>query len=212
MRRLLFPAFVALLTIGCDTDKNDDDDDDGLSDGLGDDGDDGAAVQCEAPSNSVCGDEGSLVRGTVTLDPDLVLDDTTGDLFVALTHYRLGSGNQGGYYHMHTVVEDIDLADGAASFELDMCGGSAMWSEDNCEYNLIVALDQDGDMSYSSLLPDEGEPATRVAGVELSCGDESPCYEVVLDCVDGQSCVTFDDPGACTCAEETCNSDYATCQ
>jgi hypothetical protein len=49
-----------------------------------------------------------------------------------------------------------------------------------------------------------------VPGLTGELHGESPCLDVVLDCVDGDTCVTFaEEP--CQCTDETCNSDYALC-
>ncbi len=139
-------------------------------------------------------------------------DSTSGNLVIGLTHYRLGSGDTGGAYHTHAVVSGVDLAAGATrEFSLDMCGGGGMWSEDNCEYQLIAILDQNGNNeSGFNMIPDPGEPS-GVIPIELSCNGSSPCVDLVLDCM-GSSCTAFTDPGACSCAPQSCGSDFVTCQ
>jgi hypothetical protein len=93
-----------------------------------------------------------------------------------------------------------------------MCDDGEMWSEENCDYGLLAVLDVNGNnFDGSTQLPDAGEPATRYAPLDLSCEGESPCLDIVLDCLDGASCVTFTPPRVCACADESCGSDYALC-
>lgn len=167
-------------------------------------------LECDAPTTSTCGTEASLIRGTVRLGEGVSASGTHGTLVVALMH-ELYSGSAGGGYHTHVTVPDVDLSEGAASFELDMCRGGVMWSEDNCDYSLAVMLDINGNNTGSSFLPDAGEPATRVGDLRLSCLDSSPCLDIVLDCVDGASCVTFADDTSCACEANTCGSQYRLC-
>lgn len=113
-------------------------------------------------------------------------------------------------YHIHTIVPDVDLAAGPVEFAFDMCEGGEMWSEENCEYNLIAILDQDGSNSASSFLADPGEPAHREV-IDLSCHTESPCFEFKLECLDGKECVKFDEEATCACADASCASPIVTC-
>jgi hypothetical protein len=176
----------------------------------GDDSSPPSGVDCPAVGASLCGNEASMLRGTISL-ADGVAQDTRGDLTVALMHEAYG-GAKGGGYHTHVVIPSVDLADGPVPFQLDMCASGAMWTEENCTYGLVVVLDQNGNnQGHANLVPDAGEPATRVADLTVSCGGESPCLDVVLDCVDGASCVSFAEQ-ACACSDETCPSDYALCQ
>jgi hypothetical protein len=166
--------------------------------------------ECAPPDASTCREQGSLLRGTVRL-PAGFDGPARGDLMVAVTHYRLGDGDYGGVPHYGAVIEDVDLSEGPVEWTFDMCLGGAMWSEENCEYNLVAVLDGGGDNDPYNVLPETGEPSHRQV-LAISCEDASPCLDVVLDCVDGPSCVQFSDPGACECAATSCNSDYTTCQ
>jgi hypothetical protein len=175
------------------------------------DSDTDAPLECSAPMESLCGNEGAILRGWVSLDPS-VSTSTQGDLVVALTHLRLGMGSQGGYPHSGVVIDDVDLANGPVEYQMDMCQGGEMWSEENCEYNLVFILDMNGNNQQGSLLPDPGEPSARFGDVVISCNSPSPCMnDVRLDCTDGASCVTFDATAQCSCAEESCDSDISTC-
>ena len=203
---------VLVLSVACTDSKvhiDDENTDDSSPTGGDDSGPEKYEPECPAPGPSVCDNEASMLRGTVRLAPGLAAKNTSGDLFIALAHESY-AGNQGGGYHIHMTESDVDLAQGPAPFELDMCVGAAMWSEDNGTYGLVVVLDGNGNNGPHLFLPDEGEPSTRVAGMTVSCTGESPCMDVVLDCVDGSTCVTFaDEP--CTSGDETCNSDFALC-
>lgn len=134
-----------------------------------------------------------------------------------LLHHRLGLGSEGGYDHSHVNIPDVDLADGPVEFALDMCQGGEMWSEDACEFNVIAVLDTNGNNTapaeefFVNKVPDDGEAATRVGPIEISCTGDSPCLDLVLECTDGQSCVSFSDPGGCSCAPTTCNSPMLLC-
>lgn len=208
MRHLLCCLMLLAACGGPDTSA--DDDDDG-GDTPGDTTDDSGevALECGEPRASVCGSEAAIVRGQVRLSPDLETDVTEGTLVVVLTHEAY-SGNIGGGYHIDT-RQTVDLAEGAAEFQFDMCEGGEMWTEENCDYSLLVMLDTNGNNNASNYLPDPGEPATRYAGLQLSCDAESPCLDIVLDCVDGPDCVTFTSPSTCTCAEDSCNSPIVIC-
>ena len=65
-----------------------------------------------------------------------------------------------------------------------MCDGNAIvWSDENCEYNLVPPLDCDGDNRLMGDLarPDPGKPAI-VDVFEQSChGGEPYRFELVLD-------------------------------
>ncbi len=182
----------------------DDDDDDTVED---------YAPVCEAPPVSACGNEASWVQGTVRLSPDLVDAPTTGDIVVVLSHQMLGGGENGGFFHTSVIVEDADLTGDPVPFQLDMCAGGSMWSEENCGYNLLVRLDTNGDHDDGlNQVPDEGEPATRFTDIDVSCSSTAHCLDVVLDCVDGQSCVSFTETGTCFCGEPSCGSEFVTCE
>ena len=87
-----------------------------------------------------------------------------------------------------------------------------MYSEDNCDFNLVIVLDTNGNNDGDSfnMIPDVGE-AAKMTTVQISCHTSSQCLDVTLDCTKGQSCVTYDSPGACKCAPTTCNSKGITC-
>jgi hypothetical protein len=184
--------------------------DDPVEETLPEDTDTVGPLTCAPPeTESICGNEASIVRGRVRLGDGYAPEVTEGNLIVAMTHLTLGNERDGGYYHFHTQVRNVDLADGPVEFELDMCQGGEMWSEDSCGYNLIAFLDTDKDGAGTSPVPEEGEPSARVE-FDISCRGDAPCLDVPLDCEEGRPCVKFDSPGNCECGD-TCDSIYVGC-
>jgi len=163
---------------------------------------------CDAVVTSACGDPGSVLQGTIRLAADLG-GPTTGDLYIALAHEAY-AGATGGGYHIDTVLSGVDLTE-PVPFMLDMCDGGAMWSEENCTYSLQVILDQNGNQSPDNLLPDPGEPSGRVGEIRVSCAEDAPCLDVVLDCTEGPACARFTELSSCSCEASTCGSDFALC-
>lgn len=156
-------------------------------------------VECPAPGGSVCQNDNSIIVGTVRLADGLDVPDATGTVQVHLTHESLGDTQNGGVAHTHVSVANVDLNNGPVPFEIDMCNGGAMWSEDNCGFNILAILDQNGNNGFNAQLPDVGEPTALMGGIMFSCtGDGPQCVDVVLDCVDGASCAQFPDLG-CNC-------------
>jgi hypothetical protein len=139
-----------------------------------------------------------MIRGVVTLPEGAEV--TAGNLTVYLTHGCLGQEAFGGYPHVGTVVEDVDFADGPVTFELDMCPGGEMWTDEWGPYNLIAILDTNGNNTASTVkAPDQGEPSTRYFPVELLAGAESQCFTLTLDCTSGKDCISFEaNPPECS--------------
>jgi hypothetical protein len=160
-----------------------------------------------------------VVRGVAQLAPGFNPPaGTKGDLVMYLTHEYEGNGAGGGVFHAVDRVPNVDLANGPVPFQVDMCHNDiAMYSEDDCAFNLIVILDTNGNnydatQSVTNFIPDVGEAANRQV-VNVSCQGPSQCLSAVLGCSAGLSCVSFPDPtNACTCAAMTCNSDLRLCQ
>ena len=167
--------------------------------------------ECPPPGPSSCGDESSVIRARITLPPDA--SGSEGTLFVGLTHQALGGGADGGSYHWHEEIPNVDWSSGSTLVELDMCDGGQMWTEDNCEFVFFAFLDVNGNANAGSFLPDAGEPSGRIMDLALDCYAGSPCLELELDCEAGAPCLAFDDPSPCSCStEDSCDSDIVTCR
>jgi hypothetical protein len=172
---------------------------------------------CVSPGASTCGNAGSIIRGYVAKDPSSTVSGWSGNLWVFLTHYWPTMGELGGEVKASKLYENVDLEDGEPfAFEIDMCDGAfgAMWSEDNCGYNLELLLDKNGNATPENRLPDDLEPAHKVENVLISCEDDSQCTgTLLLDCKRGAPCFQFEnkDIPDCECAASTCNSDYYNC-
>lgn len=207
-----FPL-LALLAACAGGDPAPDGDTDTDTDADSDSDSDTAAAACDPPGASGCGNEASIVRAVVRLGDDVAPAGTRGDLVVALTHQYGGRGESGGVLHFAQRFNDVELAGRTEEVAIDMCSVSSMWSEDACEYMLVVLLDLDDDNDGDRLLPDAGEPAAVVGPFALSCTGSSPCLDVALACTDGASCVQFEDPyERCACADTTCDSDVRACE
>ena len=199
---------LLLLLVACSGPKEGDPVDTGTSDDT-DSGDTELEFVCAPPTlASGCDNTSSIVRGQVSLG-DITPTATSGDLLLVMTHRTFGQGAKGGVYRTHVKLDNVDLAAGPVPFELDMCDGGAMWSEDNCGYNLLVTLDTNNNATSTSPMPDPLEAATRHE-FEISCRDDGPCLDVVLDCTAGASCLAFADGETCECGED-CSSVYYGC-
>ena len=196
-------------TVGSDTEGATGSETDPKTDSEGSTG--GGEPICEAAAQSLCGSEASIIRGTVELPGG---ERGSGDLVIALMHRRYGKPENGGHPHWMWTFQDVDLRE-PYSFEIDMCEGNAvMWSEENCEYNLIAILDTNANNGLAGsrgAVPDLDEP-TSVHVMDLSCHAEgATCVSLTLDCVAGAECVDYEDPGDCACAENACPSESAIC-
>ena len=165
----------------------------------------GGSAACSPPSiSSTCAPE-AVIRVIVRLGAGIA--PASGRLIVKLSHLRLGMGTSGGLAHTATWLEGATLSEtDDTEVHFDMCAGGEMWSEDNCEFNLHGWLD-----TSPNGFPDPGEPAGRTV-VNVSCHhDGAHCFELVLDCIDGQSCIAFQESAICACAANACNGAIITC-
>ncbi len=204
--------------------------------GPGDDADAGTLVDppdATPPALDACGAQvaskckpknpGSVVRGLVHFDPALLGGGPIGErtLVIYLMHRQFAEPSEwalGGHPHAYKTIPKVDYIKGEASFSIDLCEfGAQMWSEDNCDFNLIAMIDRNGTNDPTSTffdsahpaVPDPGEPAA-VKTIQISCFAASQCVEMRLDCTDGASCVSYTDPGKCTCAAKSCGGE-STC-
>jgi hypothetical protein len=180
-------------------------DDSSVADTGGDGG--GFNPTCSPASvQSACGKPDSIVRVVAKLGN--ALSDASGTLRVHLNHYRLGSAGTGGVPHTEGSKANVTVGPSKeVEVQFDMCTGGEMWSEDNCEFNLVAWVDKNNDNVI-----DSGEPAARTL-LSLSCKASGPaCVGMILDCTSGASCASFTDPGYCSCSPpKTCNSPIQAC-
>jgi hypothetical protein len=171
-----------------------------------------AASQCATPGTA---HPGSVVTGVAQLASGFTPSaGTKGSLVMFLTHQYEGMGAQGGVFHAEQHIDNVDLSKGPVPFQIDMCHNDiAMYSEDDCTFNLIVILDTNGNNAgTNNFVPDVGEATSRQL-LNVSCMGQPQCVSATLGCDTGLSCVAFTDPtNACTCAPQTCNSDLVLCQ
>lgn len=176
---------------------------------------------CGPVAKSKCkpANPGSVVRGIVKFDPAHFAGKKNPVLRVFLHHQYLlldREAKQGGHPHAYTTV-DVDATKGEARFTLDLClFGTAMWSEENCGFNLVAMLDEDGSndadkVGSSAFLPQKGE-LVGMLPLEISCHKPSQCVTIDAKCADGESCTTFTGIKKCACAATSCPSDDAICK
>jgi len=179
-----------------------------------------ANVQCAAAAPSKCTvpNQGSVVRGVVTFDPSHFAAGAKVSLSIALNHQFILFKNEklsGGHPHAFAYLKDVDVSNGAVPFSIDLCElGVAMWSEENCGFNLVAILDETGDNDPNgagSRTPAKGELAGMIP-LDISCHASSPCVEIKAACADGYSCVTYEPPATCACKTNGCPSDDQICQ
>jgi hypothetical protein len=183
------------------------DDDDATDDGSATSLPETEPPACDSPMTSLCGNQSSIVQGHVRLAEGI--EPVTGTLFLALNH-EIYEGSLGGGYHMHTLIPNADLSE-PVPFAIDMCADGEMWTEENGPYTLIAILDKNGNQSPGDMLPEGGEPSTRIADLDLSCSADALCLDVVLDCIDGADCVSFADETCDPNDEGHCGSDFSLC-
>jgi hypothetical protein len=199
--------------------------------------DDAAPAADAAPAPDKCGtqpsasaskctkkDPASILRGIAHFDPKAYAaggPDAGGaapQLSIFLNHRQYAERDewqQGGHPHAFKFIASPDVTKGEIPFEIDMCElGTAMWTEDDCDFNLVLILDKNGNNTADpisiNMVPDQGE-LSKMTVVQFHCGGTSACLDVTLDCANGQACVTYDSPGACKCAAKSCDSDAITC-
>jgi hypothetical protein len=163
---------------------------------------------------------GSVIRGVVHFDKAHYASGKKPTLRVFLHHQWTllkGEEKHGGHPHAYTSSTDVDLDAGLARFTLDLCElGTAMWSEENCGFNLVVILDEDGNNDPDvegmlALVPHAGE-LVKMVPLEVSCHAASPCLDITADCADGDACTTYTPITSCKCSPDACPSDDAYCK
>ncbi len=183
------------------------------------------APQCGTPSTrSACGNDGAWVRGTVRFDAARFPKGSAPVLRVTLRHqFVLKKGEEaiGGRLHGWKNVPIKKPESGAVTFAIDMCAmGTAMWSEENDAFNLVLHIDEDGSNNLDEAqtnadvlrlaAPDKGE-LVKLVKVNVSCHAPPACVDVTLDCQDGTACTTIDPMKSCTKQGPGCKSDDSFC-
>jgi hypothetical protein len=184
-----------------------------------------------APTSDACGvlpkskcspaSQGSIVRGTVTFDPAHFAGKPKPTLRVFLHHQIVvkdSEAKQGGHPHAWASSTDVDVTTGRATFAMDLCDfGTAMYSEENCGYELVALLDEDGSHDPDAngelaLMPRKGE-LVKLVPLEISCHAPAQCLSITADCQDGDACTTITplDTKACKCKPDACPSDNTVC-
>ena len=171
-----------------------------------------------ATAASKCMNPSSIVRGIATFDPSHFQPGAKPALRIALRHgFIIDQGEEkfGGRLHAYVNKAIPDLSSGQVAFSIDMClFGTAMWSEENDKFNLVVHIDENGNndlLKNGSPTPDPGE-LVKLVQVEVSCNAPSPCVELKLDCMAGESCTTITPLTSCTKKMPCCSSDSVYCQ
>jgi hypothetical protein len=123
-----------------------------------------------APSKCRPANAASVIRGVAHFDPAKFAGGPDGGdavprlaIFLAHRQYALIPEHAlGGHPHADEIMENIDVTKGEIRFAIDLCEhGVAMWTEDNCDFNLILILDKNGnkgpDLTSINMVPDKGE-------------------------------------------------------
>jgi hypothetical protein len=177
-----------------------------------------------APKKSACKNEGSWVRGVAHFDPSHFKAGSKPVLRVVLRHgfalYK-GEENIGGRLHAWTSIPVTDPSKGEVAFALDMCStGTAMWSEENGAFHLVLILDEDANNDLDDATSNEkaiivstpgAQELVKMVDVDLSCNAPSPCLDVKIDCTGGASCTTIEPVKSCKRKATSCKSDSAFC-
>jgi len=176
---------------------------------------------CGAVAKSKCSpaNPGSVVRGLVKFDPAHYAGKSKPTLRVFMHHQfvmRADEGKTGGHPHAFVSSDDVDMDKGVAKFSIDLCElGTAMYSEENCGFNIIALLDENGNndpdtKGEPAFIPDKGE-LMKMTPVNVSCKTASQCLEIVADCADGSTCTTYTPVTTCKCSANKCPSDDKIC-
>jgi hypothetical protein len=180
------------------------------------------AITCAPPPTSMCKtpNPGSVIRGVARFDPSLVPEGTTANLAIFLHHRITVTAREakiGGHPHAYKYIRRIDTSTGAVPFSIDLCQlGTAMYSEENCGFNLVVMLDLNGSNDPNkgsiAMTPQVGE-AVAIKPLDVSCRGDSQCLDLELKCMDGEACTTFvpTTQAECKCAATSCPSDDKLC-
>ena len=179
------------------------------------------ADACGAVPKSLCtpANPGSVIRGIVKFDPAHYAGKPAPKLVVFLHHQFTVTAKEatlGGHPHAYRTFDVKDVSKGEAAFALDMCElGTAMYSEENCGFNLVAILDEDGKndpdtYGQTAMIARKGQ-LVKMTPVDVSCHKPSPCLTIQADCLDGDTCTTYTALKECKCAAQNCTSDDTIC-
>ena len=180
-------------------------------------------LDCVTPvpaSKCTPGNPGSVIRGVVSFDPTHFTDGESVSLGLFLYHQWTMDPSEaaiGGHPHAYKYTKNVDVTSGQIQFDIDLCElGVAMYSEENCAFNLVVMLDENGDNNptkgESALTPTKGE-LVKLVPLSVSCHGDSQCLSVNADCNGGTACTTFTPiaMSSCVCAANACPSQSVSC-
>lgn len=180
-------------------------------------------LACVTPvPTSKCGSptESSVIRGVVTFDSTHFTDGENVNLALYLYHQWTMAPSeavQGGHPHAYKYIKGVDVTTGQLAFDIDLCElGVAMYSEENCGFNLVVMFDENGDND-----PNKGELAlnatkgelVKMTPLDVSCHGDSQCLQITADCTGGTACTTYKpiSMNSCVCASDKCPSESVVC-
>ena len=162
-----------------------------------------------------------MIRGVLSFDPTHFSASENVNLAMFLDHQwtmAAGEATTGGHPHAYKYVKSVDVTTGQLTFDIDLCElGVAMYSEENCGFNLIVMLDETGKNNpdlygQAALMPAAGE-LVKMTQLDVSCHGDSQCLSVTADCTMGTACTTYAPitMASCTCAASSCPSQSIIC-
>lgn len=183
-----------------------------------------ATLQCAPTPPSKCtpAEPGSVVRGVITFDPTHFPAGENVNLAIFLFHQWVldpSEAQTGGHAHAYKYVKGVDVTTGQLTFDIDLCEiGPAMYSEENCTFNLVVMLDETGKNNpdvygASSVVVSKGE-LVKMTPLSISCHGDSQCLPITADCSTGLTCTTYTpiSMSSCICAADSCPSQSTICQ
>jgi len=180
-------------------------------------------LTCADPPASKCSPKnaGSVVRGVVSFDPSHFSPGQKVNLAIWLYHQIVMSPDEaanGGHPHAFKYVKDVDVTAGQLQFDIDLCElGTAMYSEEDCGFNLVVMLDENGnndpDANGAAAMKATVGELVKMTPLNISCHTDSQCLSIVADCTEGSVCTTETplEISQCKCAADSCPSDSIIC-
>jgi hypothetical protein len=182
-----------------------------------------ATLSCATAPASKCSPAapGSVVRGALTFDASHFSAGQNVNLAIFLFHQWTVDSSEavtGGHPHAYKYVKNVDVSTGQLTFDIDLCElGPAMYSEENCGFNLVVMLDdtqKNNPDVYgpNAFLPRQGE-LVKLTQLNVSCMGDSQCLTISADCTAGQACTTYTPitMSSCVCSTQHCPSTSVVC-